>query len=63
LNTHFEYKNDEIEIVPTASGFYCKWPGGETYTMMTPETALFLAERMIEMPEIYGPPKAANLVS
>jgi hypothetical protein len=56
LNTHLKYKGREIEIIPVASGFYCKWAEGETYTTMTPESALFLAERMIDLPEIYELP-------
>jgi hypothetical protein len=53
-----KYKRHEIEIVPAVSGgFYCRWNEGETRIMGTAESAVFLAEKMIDAPELYGQPK------
>jgi hypothetical protein len=51
------YKGRKVEIVAVGSGFYCRWPEGSTHITGTMEAAVFLAERIIDMPEIYGEPK------
>jgi hypothetical protein len=60
MTTTFRYKGHTVEIVPTPSGFYCKWDGGETHLMETESAALFLAEQMIDSPELYELPKEAD---
>ena len=58
LNPHFKYKGREIEIIAVDSGFYCKWDSDSTHIAPTTEAAIFLAEKLIDAPELYCPPKA-----
>ena len=52
------YEGRKVEIVPVVSGgYYCRWDDLETRIMGTAESAVFLAEKMIDAPELYGQPK------
>jgi hypothetical protein len=51
------YKSHKIEILPIEGGFYCRWPDGSTYITPTMEAALFLAEQMLDAPELYEQPE------
>jgi hypothetical protein len=51
------YEDHAIQIIPVDSGFYCKWPEGETVILPTIESALFVAESMIDLPDLYTTPK------
>ncbi len=57
MHTIVNHNGTEIEVIPTTSGFYCKGDFGETYIATTTEAAVFLAEKLIDLPEIYGTPK------
>jgi len=58
VQTHFEHKGRKVEIVPVVSGgFYCKWAEGETRIMGTESSAIFMAEKLIDFPDIYGTQK------
>jgi hypothetical protein len=56
MHTQFKYGGYNVEVITTESGFYCRWPDGSTYITPTPEAAVFLAERLIDIPGIYGTP-------
>jgi hypothetical protein len=56
MHTQFKYGGHNIEVVPVEGGFFGRWPTGETYTTPTIEIAAFLAERLIDLPDIYGMP-------
>ena len=61
MTTAFKYGGRTVNLVPTTNGFYCKWDTGETYITVTPESAVFLAEKMIEAPDIYGAPNPDSI--
>ena len=59
------HNGHEIEVLPTASGYFCRWDSGETYTVPTSESSdiFSLETHLIDLPEIYGTPKERDLVS
>jgi len=44
MYTIIKHNGHEIEVVPTASGYFCRWDSGETYTVQSESAAVFLAD-------------------